>query len=405
MSVSYKILFTITLRHDYYANRASNDFTVIPSADCIDIMKQHRLLFRQAGNKIIVLTPEKDFIPNFELTGGVRFRFYLFCDNPYFTNITNWDQQEHQTRKFYASNQSNNFFENTAYLTQPLEGYSDQTSYRQGSLVMNAQGEVIESIQVNPSGNESKPLTDKKFWRKHVDNKTQYATTADLFNYSNNLLPLIMLNGANVKAEIYNNGTKKFTTLFVQHTVALPAGESDLIKIFTQLPAQRYKITVNGVEKIVYYDPHSDAKKSWGIIEIHHQDDLPAGMKFLANKKLPVNDNQKHNPKNYIIHFHNRSVLWKYNLRVMDAGYSVSDNGTTKFAFEKKESAFISEEPIPFTEEPRKTFSLKKNNAAVIDILKNPAKNKVGRIERTDPFDPQKKKTVQYLCSEMYLTI
>ena len=405
MSVSYKILFTVTLRHDYYANRACNDFTVIPSPDCFETLKQHRLVFRQAGNKIIVLTPEKDLIPDFELANGLNFRFYLFCDNPYFTNFTNWDQQEHQTLKFYASNQSNNFSEGTAYLTQALEEYSDQSTYRQGSLVVNNQGEVTESIQVNPSGTNSKPLSDKKFWRKHADNKTQYATAADLIKFSNNLLPLVMLNGANIKLEIYNNGTKKFTTLLVQHTVALPAGESALIKIFTQLLPQRYMLTVNGEKKIVYYDPHADAKKSWGIIEIHHQGDLPAGMQFLANKKLPVNENKKPNSKNYIIHFHNRSVLWKYNLRVMDANYSVSDNGATKFAFEKKESAFISEEPIPFTEEPRKTLSLKKNNAAVIDVLKNPAKNKIDRIERTDPFDPQKKKTVQYLCSEMYLTI
>jgi hypothetical protein len=405
VSVSYKILFTVTLRHDYYANRACNDFTVIPSPDSIEILKQHRLVFRQAGNKIIVLTPEKDLIPDFELANGLNFRFYLFCDNPYFTNFTNWDQQEHQTLKFYASNQSNNFSEGTAYLTQALEEYSDQSTYRQGSLVVNNQGEVTESIQVNPSGTNSKPLSDKKFWRKHADNKTQYATAADLITYSNNFLPRVMLNGANIKLEIYNNGTKKFTTLLVQNTVALPAGESDLIKTFTQLPPQRYMLTVNGEKKIVYYDPHADAKKSWGIIEIHHQGDLPAGMQFLANKKLPVNENKKPNSKNYIIHFHNRSVLWKYNLRVMDASYSVSDNGATKFAFEKKESAFISEEPIPFTEEPRKTLSLKKNNAAVIDVLKNPAKNKIDRIERTDPFDPQKKKTVQYLCSEMYLTI
>jgi hypothetical protein len=405
VSVSYKILFTVTLRHDYYANRACNDFTVIPSPDSIEILKQHRLVFRQAGNKIIVLTPEKDLIPDFELANGLNFRFYLFCDNPYFTNFTNWDQQEHQTLKFYASNQSNNFSEGTAYLTQALEEYSDQSSYRQGSLVVNNQGEVTESIQVNPSGTNSKPLSDKKFWRKHADNKTQYANAADLIKFSNNLLPLVMLNGANIKLEIYNNGTKKFTTLLVQNTVALPAGESALIKIFTQLLPQRYMLTVNGEKKIVYYDPHADAKKSWGIIEIHHHGDLPAGMQFLANKKLPVNENKKPNSKNYIIHFHNRSVLWKYNLRVMDASYSVSDNGATKFAFEKKESAFISEEPIPFTEEPRKTLSLKKNNAAVIDVLKNPAKNKIDRIERTDPFDPQKKKTVQYLCSEIYLTI
>jgi hypothetical protein len=50
-------------------------------------------------------------------------------------------------------------------------------------------------------------------------------------------------------------------------------------------------------------------------------------------------------------------------------------------------------------------LALKKDNTALIDVLKNPAIYKLNQIERPDPFDTQKKKTIKYLCSEMYLTI
>ena len=48
---------------------------------------------------------------------------------------------------------------------------------------------------------------------------------------------------------------------------------------------------------------------------------------------------------------------------------------------------------------------LKKDNTALIDVLKNPAFYKLNSFEKPDPFDAQNKKTVKYLCSEMYLTI
>jgi hypothetical protein len=60
---------------------------------------------------------------------------------------------------------------------------------------------------------------------------------------------------------------------------------------------------------------------------------------------------------------------------------------------------------MPLSEEPVKTLALKKDNTALIDVLKNPAINKLSSFEKPDPFDAQKKKTVKYLCSEMYLTI
>jgi hypothetical protein len=404
VTAAYKILFTVTLRHDYYTNKACNDFTIKPTPDCIQLLNQYHLIFRQAGNKIIILTPAENDKPSIEISPGIVFRFYLFCENVYFTHFTNWDQDDYSSKKFYATNQYNNFSETNRYLTTPLSVYDDKVTYHQGNLVINAQKEVIECLQENPAGAKSKPLSDKNFWKQFIDNKTQYCTTDSLVDFTQNLLPFVLIQGAKIKVEAFDNLEEDFKKTIFDH---IADNLSETVKLFSSLPAGRYKLTVNANEKIIYYDPDTFAKKSWGIIEIHHQDDLSKEMQILDGDELPTDkdDETKLTPRNFIIHFRNRSVLWKYNLRLMKDDYSISDSSANKIAFEKKESAFISKDPIPLSEEPIKTFVLKKDTTALIDVLKNPVFYKLNTFEKPDPADAQKKKMIKYLCSEMYLTI
>jgi hypothetical protein len=407
LTSAYKILFTITLRHDYYANKACNDFSVKPTRDCIELLNQYHLIYRQAGNKIIILTPVADGKPLQQITPETTFRFYLFCENVYFTHFTNWDQDDYATKKFYGTNQSNNISQNNRYLTAPLDEYDDKVTYQQGSLVINDSNVVNESLQHNPAGTKSKPLSDKDFWKELTDNRTQYATTNDLVLFTQNLLPLVLIHGAIIKAETFDNKKKDFKKTILEHTVSPNADTSETVKIFSSLPAGRYKIAVNGDEKVHYYDPDPVAKKAWGIIEVHHSNDLPKDMQIIDDDEFFTDtvDEKKKVHRNFIIHFRNRSVLWKYNLRLMKDNYSISDSSANKISFEKKESSFVSKEPIPLSEEPVKTLMLKKDNTALIDVLKNPSINRLNIFEKPDPFDAQKKKTVKYLCSEMYLTI
>jgi hypothetical protein len=219
-------------------------------------------------------------------------------------------------------------------------------------------------------------------------------------------LPLVSIPDAKIKVEGFDNTKKDFKKTIITHTVdANEMGKT--IKIFSGLSAGRYKITIDGKDQIIYYDPGSFAKKVWGIIEIHQQDDLPKEMQILATGKLPVDkdDETKLAPRNFLIHFRNRSVLWKYKLRLMKDNYSISDSSANKISFDKDGSEFISKEPIPLSEEPIKTLALKKDATALIDVLKNPVYYKLSSIEKIDPFDTQKKKKIKYLCSEMYLTI
>jgi len=400
----YKILFTFTLRHDYYTNKACNDFTIKPTPDCIQLLNQYHLIYRQAGNKVIILTPAENGRPFIEISPGIVFRFYLFCENVYFPHFTNWDQDDYTSKKFYATNQYNNFSEANRYLTIPLKGYDDKVSYHQGNLVVNAQKEINECLQENPAGTKSKPLSDKNFWRQLADNKTQYCTTDNLVDFTQNLLPLVLIQDAKIKVDAFDNAKGDFKRSILDH-IADKLNETT--KIFSSLPAGRYKLTINGNERIIYHDPDPFAKRTWGILEIHHDDDLLKEMQILDAGKLLIDkdDETKLTPQNFIIHFRNRSVLWKYNLRLMKDDYSISDSSANKMSFEKKESAFISKDPIPFSEEPIKTFVLKKDSTALIDVLKNPAFYKLNSFEKPDPADAQKKKMIKYLCSEMYLTI
>jgi hypothetical protein len=215
---------------------------------------------------------------------------------------------------------------------------------------------------------------------------------------------LVLIPGAKIKLEVFDPKKDDFKKIILEHTVN---NTSQTTRIFSSLPVGRYRLTINGKESVIYYDPASAAKKAWGIIDILHSSELPKDMQILEGDKFFVdeNDETKITVRNFIIHFRNRSVLWKYNLRLMKDNYSISDSSANKFSFEKKDSSFVSNEPIPLSEEPVKTLALKKDNTALIDVLKNPAIYKLNQIERPDPFDTQKKKTIKYLCSEMYLTI
>jgi hypothetical protein len=181
------------------------------------VIKSVSFNIRQAGNKVIVLTSAEDGKPSIEISPGIIFRFYLFCENVYFIHFTNWDQDNYNSIKFYATNQNNNFSETNRYLSIPLPGYDDKVTYHQGSLVVNAQKEVNESLQENPAGAKSKSLSDKNFWKQLTENKIQYCTTDNLIDFTQNLLPLVMLQGAKIKVETFDNSKEDFKKTLLDH--------------------------------------------------------------------------------------------------------------------------------------------------------------------------------------------
>ena len=59
MTTKYKILFMVDLLNEYYANLQCRDFSVIASAETSQVLKNHQLLFKTIGNKLVVLVKVK----------------------------------------------------------------------------------------------------------------------------------------------------------------------------------------------------------------------------------------------------------------------------------------------------------------------------------------------------------
>jgi hypothetical protein len=392
MASCYDILFSINLQHDYYTAGIPPGITLLPSADCTDLLNQLKMLYRMTGDKAIVLA-EADSIskqPVLAMPGSMVFRFYINIENPAFLQITNW-QAAGRKFKFYAANLVENISEDLNYLTQPLSTYSKNTHYSQGDLVVKS-GSVFESLQENPSGNTSKPLTNKSFWRE-LQNKNQYASAADNIEFINNLLPLVSQHGLVVKLESWDYSSSSLSNVLIDKTVDLVNEPGEMVRLIQALPPQVYQLTIDGNSRRIYYDNSMAATMAWGIVEIHVHPALVNSLQLLNAGKLAR--------KPFNIRFRNRSIYWKYKLRQMDSAYSITDSSTEGYTFSKNEAnaLFLSDSPIPVTAQPLKTLTLKKNNTVILEKLRNPSSDRLEKIKLKDAD------STSYLCSEIQLTI
>ena len=215
--LQYRPLFTVEIAHDYYLSedlelyggdsalrnemlvvqnrdyQFSRDLTIAPTADCAQIMRGYRLLFRPTSQGFFVgarVTPVAGsagaFTPVVRLDTPIRLRFALSVDNPHFFNMTNLRMDKEAARRetflYYFSNRADNIVDNSGqgdrlYLSQPLGAYDADAGYEAGELVL--QGgmlqEAIEDIQPGTSFNTNS-------WRQIYNDQNphfQFVSAAD----------------------------------------------------------------------------------------------------------------------------------------------------------------------------------------------------------------------------------
>ena len=83
---------------------------------------------------------------------------------------------------------------------------------------------------------------------------------------------------------------------------------------------------------------------------------------------------------NYTIHFVNRVTYWKYHAKTDDI--TAIDDSSSTYIFSKTNLDFISNNPIPLTEEPIKTFSLNSTKFGKINTLANPGPDRLNTITK-----------------------
>lgn len=55
MTRQFKILFSFKFTHDYYLERNTEDFVVVPTSESLRLMKNHDLFFKRRGDKFIII--------------------------------------------------------------------------------------------------------------------------------------------------------------------------------------------------------------------------------------------------------------------------------------------------------------------------------------------------------------
>src|SRR5688572_7808438 len=113
MQISYKILFTIELLHEYRVNGKSLDFEIVPSDDCLALFKGMNIEWRNNENRLVALIKENENGEPFLNTPPEKlyrihnkesvFRIYLKLKNPLFANYTNIDLSTFGTQRLLFS--------------------------------------------------------------------------------------------------------------------------------------------------------------------------------------------------------------------------------------------------------------------------------------------------------------
>ncbi len=94
MTRSFKILFTVDVKHNFYEDEVSNDIEIVPTKECAQLFKDGRMHFRTTSTGIVVLyRVDDDDNPFVNLNGDVTFTFALYLrntNNVEFLNFTDF---------------------------------------------------------------------------------------------------------------------------------------------------------------------------------------------------------------------------------------------------------------------------------------------------------------------------
>src|SRR5680860_876600 len=98
MDISYRILFSMELSHEYFTDKKARNVSLTPTRSTQTVFNKLGLLWRKIDHKLIVLIKENE---NLELfmnrssqklyrasLGQTTFKFYLKTTNSYFLNYT-----------------------------------------------------------------------------------------------------------------------------------------------------------------------------------------------------------------------------------------------------------------------------------------------------------------------------
>lgn len=342
ISIKYKPLFDLELRHTYYLSGISPDLQVTPSADCRALLNQYGLRFlpTDTGGKLyakVNTIAGKDIIKN-PIPESTKFTFLLKLRNPLFENFTELSLTRQETQHYYFTN----LVDNLAADSSPL-------------LLTDTATKTVADTDLLTFETSSFSFTD----------------TATAATQGSELQ--FLDSGETFTQELSNhNNTFNFTY--------------DLKKT----PSGKAKFFIGGTEKAtVYVANTNDFAGAFGVVEIFYKSSLPATYQFQqADNAVET--------KFYKIAFVNRSTKWRYiisnKFNQAVTGVNVAKTNGTPIGFTAQGGAPIGQfimasgNPVPLKEEPVTGIKLTDQaDTVLIANLPNPPLNLI-RKEGTDIF-------------------
>jgi hypothetical protein len=396
MANQYQTLFALQVLHDYYnMNNHENkcaDFDMVPTEDCIALMRNMQVLHRNFGSKLVTLIraeekanpappPATNWNPFIDFRESFVLRWYLKSKNPYFSNFTALALQLSERKRLYFSNLSNNTVAAVNALSKPVEVFVINQKYLPGHLVKAADGNIYEAVRISDGTAAANDTSNTNYWQKaktnnpYVGAQDEVIIVGSAYNYN------LLTAASDVVIQIF--GLNKANALFPYDQLVetteqhFTSTQSNVQIDFSKLPIGKYRMVVNSEnDQWIYVDPQAIRQNVFGIVEIHHFANLPTNFQLqTAQKHLPTK------APLFSIWFKNRSVLWKYvsqngNIRVIDGDpipkifeftIGVPDGPQVK-----------SKEFIALTETPITTLTLTKTTTLkTIKNLQNPEVEKL----------------------------
>lgn len=388
MTNSFKILFMVELLHDFYKDGKCTDFKFIPAEDTRKLLVNYKALCKAIGNKLIVLMKTDEAgKPFIQPKATDRFTFYMELTKPLFMTVSNLDLNALAKKRFYFTNLHQNKVsiavnKDLLYLTKQIENHHPATVYHPGNLVAEA-GVVYECIQ-NSTGNTP---PDTAFWVSR--GKNQYASETDLLNFipSQYSFPVSPAAAAvNVSVYKLNVANNLFDELTMQQTFSFESPVSEVLTDLSALPEAKYKVVINARDFIVYISNEVVYKNMFAVIDLYNH--LPDGNDFaFADGTGKLKDQfvgGKNVWLNYSIRFANRLAFWKYlipkkGVQAIDSNPEYTFSGNANPA-----DVFISQQPVPLTEQPHEfKLSLFQPVSSEPPLAPNPDVNASGMLTKS----------------------
>ena len=383
MQITYKILFSIEMLHEYFTDEKASMLSISPSDDTSALMKGLKILSKQLNNKMSLGISANLNKPKITIPAGAKFRFYLVADRHEFFNVTNFEPE--RGRILYFSNSYQNKTGTDLFISKQLPAFDGGTAYIKGNLVTSGT-DVYEAIK---PGTGNLP-TNAAFWVKRA--KSNYINSSpkiDFFasNITVNLAVPALI--ADIKILSYDSASNSFVTIISSETRKFTIPQSGVNIDISKLKPGRYLVDCNGNSRDFYKDESIPAA-TLGVIEIFNN--LPVASDFSL-----INALGEFKTPDFKLRFANNLIYWKYrNAKTkltavgdFDAKYTFTLDGTDVIYDD-----FISDSPIPVTEQPMESFYAQSVLLDKISPIKNPDPNRMNQIIKDG---------IIYYCSDIYL--